>query len=87
MQRNLDRRVEVLFPIDDDAMQREIVENILDVQLRDNEQGYWLKSDGTYQRAAIQTAEDENVFNSQTWFLNGRATHLPPIPASIPVAA
>jgi polyphosphate kinase len=83
MPRNIDRRVEVLFPVEDPLLRKEIVENILNVQLRDTAKGYWLQPDGTYMRAATLQVEvagevAEPLFNSQAWFLNGRTTLLQP---------
>ena len=34
MQRNLNRRVEIMFPIDDENLKKEVI-NVLDVQLSD----------------------------------------------------
>lgn len=48
MPRNLDRRVEVLFPIEDADMQTHIVEDILAVCLRDTAKSHILQSDGRY---------------------------------------
>src|SRR5690606_15000296 len=82
MPRNIDRRVEVLFPVQDLLLRQEIVENILSVQLRDNARGYWLQKDGSYERgAALPSENDEGaevLFSSQAWFLNGRTTLLQP---------
>ena len=36
MPRNLDKRVEILFPVEDDALKAEVI-HILDIQLADNE--------------------------------------------------
>ncbi|HOU41613.1 MAG TPA: polyphosphate kinase 1, partial [Promineifilum sp.] len=48
MPRNLDRRVEVLFPITDPEMQSHVVENILAICLRDTAKSHILQSDGRY---------------------------------------
>ena len=51
MQRNLDRRVELMFPI----QQREIKEKVIEImraQLSDNQKARQLKQDGTYERVA-----------------------------------
>jgi polyphosphate kinase len=81
MPRNIHRRVEVLFPINDELLRAEIMENIFAVQWRDTEKGYWLQPDGTYLRAAstLRTGDGEKpLFDSQAWFLNGRVTLLQP---------
>jgi polyphosphate kinase len=70
MPRNLDRRVEVLFPIEDANLQRKIVENILAVQLRDTAKSHILQSDGEYIPRRYLVGEDEPLFDSQAWFLS-----------------
>jgi len=79
MPRNIDRRVEVIFPIDDPDMRRYIVENILKVYLRDTEKGQILQSDGGYVTRATMLGEAEEAFDSQAWFLNGRVTMVQPL--------
>lgn len=74
MPRNIDRRVEVLFPVSAPTLQREILENILEVYLQDTEKGYELQPDGSYERLQTSQDEGEKLFNSQDWFLNGRVT-------------
>lgn len=49
MNRNIDRRVELLFPIEDENA-REKIMNILDTSLRDTSRARILNSDGTYSR-------------------------------------
>lgn len=49
MPRNLDRRVEILFPVLDEAL-REKVKHILDVELADNMKAHILKPDGNYEK-------------------------------------
>ncbi|MCP5096872.1 MAG: polyphosphate kinase 1 [Chloroflexi bacterium] len=69
MPRNIDRRVEVLFPIEDNDLKQYILENILDVYFRDSEKGHLLQSDGRYIPRITQLEEGEVPFNSQTWFI------------------
>lgn len=47
MPRNLDRRVEIIFPVEDEDI-KEKVKHILSVELSDNMKAYFLDSDGTY---------------------------------------
>ncbi len=47
MPRNLDRRVEILFPVEDEKLKARIC-HILEVQLADNVKAQYLKPDGTY---------------------------------------
>ena len=49
MPRNLDRRVEILFPVLDDTL-KEKVKRILDVELADNTKAHVLKPDGEYEK-------------------------------------
>ena len=74
MPRNIDRRVEVLFPIDDPILRKEILENILEVYLKDTEKGHILDADGTYKPAREGLDNQEELFSSQEWLLNGRIT-------------
>ena len=50
MPRNFVRRVEVMFPIDDPALRKRIIDEILATQLADNVRARLLLPDGTYQR-------------------------------------
>ena len=68
MPRNLDHRVEVIFPVEDPSWREIIVHDILGVGLRDNVQSRRLRSEGTYER--IQPVGDEAAMNSQEWFLS-----------------
>ncbi len=49
MPRNLDRRVEILFPIEDKNIAEKVV-HILDLELVDTVKAHTLKNDGTYER-------------------------------------
>ena len=48
MPRNLDRRVEIVFPVKRPCDQGDQIKHILDVLLRDNLKAYAMLSDGTY---------------------------------------
>ena len=48
MPRNLDNRVEVLFPIEDESIKREVITDVLGSYLRDNVKARVLQPDGTY---------------------------------------
>lgn len=52
MERNLDRRVEALFPVEDPRLIRYLRDEVLEVYLQDNQQARDLQSDGTYVRLA-----------------------------------
>ena len=51
MPRNLDRRVEILFPVENKELKAK-VRHVLDVQLSDNVKSRFLKNDGTYEKHA-----------------------------------
>lgn len=74
MPRNIDRRVEVMFPIENPQMREEIVENILKVHLQDTAQGRWLQPDGAYVSAAALQDQEAPLFNSQLYLLNRRTS-------------
>lgn len=50
MQRNLDRRVEVVFPIENPKLKAHVVNKVLATLLADNVQARELKPDGSYER-------------------------------------
>ncbi|HYP27892.1 MAG TPA: polyphosphate kinase 1 [Blastocatellia bacterium] len=68
MQRNLDRRVELVTPIDDPLMKRRLKDEILDIELRDNMKARRLKVDGSYER--VRPTSGESLVNSQEHFLS-----------------
>ena len=47
MPRNLDKRVEIMFPIEDERLKKE-AKHILDIQLADNTKAHVMQDDGTY---------------------------------------
>ena len=49
MPRNLDRRVEILFPVEDDKLKEKVI-HILRVELEDNVKAHILKTDGSYEK-------------------------------------
>jgi len=70
MPRNLDRRVECLYPVDDPQLRESIVSHILSVHLKDNMQARRLRPDGAYER--IQPGENEPEIDSQLWMVEHR---------------
>jgi polyphosphate kinase len=67
MQRNLNGRVETLFPIEDPILREAIRDNILSVILADNVNASELQSDGTYVR--VQPEPGEEPLDCQAWFI------------------
>ena len=49
MPRNLDRRVEIMFPVEDERLMDQ-VRHVLETQLADNTKAHVLKPDGTYEK-------------------------------------
>jgi polyphosphate kinase len=70
MPRNLDRRVEVLFPVDKPRLVRQLRDEVLDLYLADNVQARHLRPDGSYEHA--RPAEGQLAVNSQAWLLSRR---------------
>jgi polyphosphate kinase len=71
MTRNIDRRVEVLFPIQDPRLIKVVSEDILKTYLMDNVKARVLLPDGTYERVKIK--KDQQPINAQAILLNHRA--------------
>ncbi|HEX8249277.1 MAG TPA: polyphosphate kinase 1 [Pyrinomonadaceae bacterium] len=67
MPRNLDRRVEVLAPIEDFRLKQYLKDEFLTTYLRDNAKARELLADGTYRRLSPADSGDE-AFNSQLSF-------------------
>ena len=63
MPRNLDKRVEILFPVEQPDL-KEKVKHILDIQLRDNVKTRLKKTDGSYEFLR----NSEEAINSQEYF-------------------
>ncbi len=73
MTRNLDRRVEVLFPIEDATLRAHVEHEILGTYLRDTAKARELMPDGTYRH--VRPAEGEAPFNAQEYLLAGDGHH------------
>ena len=72
MPRNLDRRVEILFPIESPRLKAEVLNNILKIQIQDTARGHELQTDGSYIPSHHIIEDDEEQFNSQKWFMHHR---------------
>ena len=67
MQRNFDRRVEVMFPVEDRAMAAWVHDTLLETQLRDNVKAREMRPDGSYVRRT--PAEGEAPLRAQVRFM------------------
>jgi polyphosphate kinase len=70
MPRNLDRRVEVLYPVENPAIRNAVISVILPAQLEDTVKVRILQPDGTYTRR--QPEPDKPPLNAQTWLVEHR---------------
>ena len=64
MPRNLDRRVEIMFPVEDENCKKEVM-HILDIQLQDNVKAHYLQPDDTYQKP---DKRGKTLVSSQDYF-------------------
>ncbi len=75
MPRNLNYRVEVVFPVEDFRLIRVLRDEVLETYLADNFKARLMASDGTYSRLVSNDANPS--LNAQSWFLQNR-TGKPP---------
>ncbi len=65
MDRNLNRRVESIFPVEDPGLKTELLDSILKIQLADNVRARVLEPDGMWVR--LNPGEGEQPLDSQEW--------------------
>jgi polyphosphate kinase len=85
MGRNLDRRVELMFPIEDAAMAASLKREVLDTPLAGAVRGRLLESDGTY--TPVPPAGGAEVSDSQQTIMLQRmknGQHKKPVPREVP---
>ena len=73
MPRNLDRRVEIMFPVEHEALMAQ-VRHILETQLADNTKAHILQPDGTYEKI---DKRGKKLVNSQEQFCEEAQNALP----------
>ena len=66
MNRNLDRRVEILFPIESPRLRERVIREVIELSLTDNTKMRWLEPDGTYIR---RRNPDESRHDMQNYLL------------------
>lgn len=85
MQRNLNGRVEALFPIEDPLLREAIHEGILNILLSDNVNTSELQPDGSYVR--VQPEPGEAPLDCQAWFIEHPLLESEPDDNSIIISA
>lgn len=76
MPRNLDRRVETVFPVEDEQIKARLLDEVLRISMMDNVKTHELQSDGTYKKLASRS--EEALVNSQAWFMERARSNYSP---------
>jgi polyphosphate kinase len=80
MNRNLDRRVEIMAPVKDQRLRRYLREVLLDAYLRDNVKARILDADGSYTRPEPPQAGEQFSSQGETlWLLDGPLAETAPV--------
>jgi polyphosphate kinase len=89
MPRNFQRRIEVMFPVDDEGLRDRVIDEILAIALKDNVKARRLMPDGRYVRVQPEAAADggstETNLRSQYRFMElarEKAQAGPPLPGT-----
>ena len=67
MPRNLDRRVEVLAPVENPTVHQQVLQQIMVANLRDQAQTWWLDATGAYTRDAAW--QEPGAFSAHQYFM------------------
>jgi polyphosphate kinase len=68
MPRNINRRVEVLFPVEEPRLIRYLHDDVLQTYLADNVKARRMLPDGSYER--VEVGSKEEPLNSQPWLIH-----------------
>jgi len=74
MSRNLDRRVETLVPIENPTVHRQVLDEIMALNIKDTEQSWMLTSDGRYERVSVKDGLNVHHYLMNNISLSGLGT-------------